>query len=53
LILAVVIDCDGRSVWWKCRSDKLVRELVLDDPAPFVPLPMSKRGKQVDYEAKR
>jgi len=30
-----------------------VRELVLDDPAPFVPLPMSKRGKQVDYEAKR
>jgi hypothetical protein len=34
------------------RSDKLVRELVLDDPAPFVPLVMSKRGKQVDYEAK-
>jgi hypothetical protein len=34
------------------RSDKLVRELVLDDPAPFVPLLMSKRGKQVDYEAK-
>ena len=34
------------------RSDKLVRELVLDDPAPFVPLVMSKRGKQIDYEAK-
>ena len=34
------------------RSDKLVRELVLDDPAPFLPLLMSKRGKQVDYEAK-
>ena len=34
------------------RTDKLVRELVLDDPAPFVPLVMSKRGKQVDYEAK-
>jgi hypothetical protein len=34
------------------RSDKLVRELVLDDPAPFVPLLMSKRGKQVDYEVK-
>jgi Transposase DDE domain len=34
------------------RSDKLVRELVLDDPAPFVPLVLSKRGKQVDYEAK-
>jgi transposase len=32
------------------RSDKLVRELVLDDPAPFVPLVMKKRGKQIDYE---
>src|SRR5262249_35039534 len=35
------------------RSDKLVRELVLDDPAPFVPLTMSKRGKQADFAAKR
>jgi transposase len=34
------------------RTDKLVRELVLNDPAPFVPLIISKRGKQVDYEAK-
>jgi len=34
------------------RSDKLVRELVLDDPAPFVPLTMTKRGKETDYEAK-
>jgi hypothetical protein len=34
------------------RTDKLVRELVLADPAPFVPLVMSKRGKQIDYEAK-
>ena len=34
------------------RSDMLVRELVLDDPAPFIPLMMSKRGKPVDYEAK-
>src|SRR5262245_50562999 len=34
------------------RTDKLVRELVLDDPAPFVPLVVSKTGKQVDYEAK-
>src|ERR1700747_28094 len=34
------------------RSDKLVRELVLDDPAPFVPLVMKKRGKETDYEAK-
>jgi Transposase DDE domain len=34
------------------RSDKLVRELVLDDPAPFAPLMMSKRGKTIDYEAK-
>src|SRR5215472_8642000 len=34
------------------RTDKIVRELVLDDPAPFVPLMVSKRAKQVDYEAK-
>jgi len=32
------------------RSDKLVRELVLDDGAPFIPLTMKKR--QIDYEAK-
>ena len=34
------------------RSDKLVRELVLGNPAPFVPLVMTKRGKEVEYEAK-
>jgi len=34
------------------RTDKIVRELVLDDPAPFVPLIIDKRGKHVDYEAK-
>jgi hypothetical protein len=34
------------------RSDKLVRELVLDDPGPFVPLTTTKRGKGIDYEAK-
>src|SRR5216684_5383957 len=34
------------------RSDKLVRELVLEDAAPFVPLAMKKRGKEIDYEAK-
>ena len=34
------------------RSDKLVRELVLDNPTPFVPLVMTKRGKEVEYEAK-
>jgi hypothetical protein len=34
------------------RTDKLVRELVLDDLAPFVPLVMKKRGKETDYEAK-
>jgi len=34
------------------RTDKLVRELVLDDAAPFVPLMMRKRGKEIDYEAK-
>jgi hypothetical protein len=34
------------------RSDKIVRDLVLDEGAPFVPLVMTKRGKQIDYEAK-
>lgn len=34
------------------RTNKLVRELVLNDPMPFVPLTMAKRGKKVDYEAK-
>src|SRR5262249_28081463 len=34
------------------RSDKLVRALVLDDPAPFGPRVMKKRGKGIDYEAK-
>jgi Transposase DDE domain len=34
------------------RTDKLVRELVLDDPAPFVPLVMKKRSKEINYEAK-
>jgi transposase len=34
------------------RTDKLVRELVLGDPAPFVPLVVTKQGKEIDYEAK-
>src|SRR5271155_427685 len=34
------------------RTDKLVRELVLDDPAPFVPFFLTKRKKEIDYEAK-
>ena len=34
------------------RSDKRVRELVLDDPAPFIPLTIAKRDKDIDYEAK-
>jgi transposase len=34
------------------RTDKLVRELVLDDPAPFIPLLLTKRAKDIEYEAK-
>src|SRR5450432_4246601 len=34
------------------RTDKLVRELVLDDPGPFVPFFLTKRGREIDYEAK-
>ena len=32
------------------RTDKLVRDLVLDDPAPFVPLTIIKRRKSIDCE---
>jgi hypothetical protein len=34
------------------RSDRLVRELVLDDPAPFVPLTVTRRNQEIDYGAK-
>jgi hypothetical protein len=34
------------------RTDKLVRELVLHDPAPFVPFFKARRGHEIDYEAK-
>jgi transposase len=34
------------------RTDRLVRELVLDDPAPFVPFILMKPRCEVDYEAK-
>jgi transposase len=34
------------------RIDKLVRELVLANPALFVPFTMSKRSKEADFEAK-
>ena len=34
------------------RSDKLVRDLVLGDPAPFVPFVLRKPRREVDYEAK-
>ena len=34
------------------RSDKLVRDVVLNDIAPFVPLTIEKRGRQTDYSAK-
>ena len=34
------------------RTDKLVRDLVLDDPAPFVPFVLMKPRREVDYETK-
>jgi hypothetical protein len=34
------------------RTDKLVREVVLGDAAPFVPLVIEKRGRDTDYGAK-
>jgi hypothetical protein len=35
------------------RSDKLVRDLVLDDPAPFVPLTITKRRKRSTMRPRR
>ena len=29
-----------------------MRELVLDDPAPFIPLVLTKRNRPVEYEAR-
>jgi hypothetical protein len=34
------------------RTDQVVRDLVLADAAPTVPLTLTKRGHEVDYEAK-
>jgi len=34
------------------RTDKLVRDLVLGDPAPFIPFVLMKPRREVDYEAK-
>ena len=34
------------------RTDKLVRDVVLNDAAPFVPLIIEKRGRDTDYSAK-
>jgi hypothetical protein len=34
------------------RTDKVVRELVLTDTAASVPLTVTRRGKEIDYEAK-
>jgi hypothetical protein len=34
------------------RIDKVVRDLVLADTTPCVPLTISKRGHEIDYEAK-
>ena len=34
------------------RTDKVVREVVLADTAPCVPLTLTKRGHETDYEAK-
>jgi hypothetical protein len=34
------------------RNDKVVREVVLADSAPCVPLTLTRRGHEIDYEAK-
>ena len=35
------------------RTDKVVRDVVLTDSAPCVPLTITKRGHEIDYEARR
>src|ERR1700675_4629330 len=53
---ATIAELEARGLFYilgvRERSDKLVRDLVLDHPAPFVPLTITKRRKSVDYEAK-
>src|ERR1035438_2079454 len=34
------------------RTDKLDQKSVVEDPAPFIPLTVTKRGEDIDYEAK-
>ena len=34
------------------RTDRLVRDVVLNDAAPFVPLIVEKRGRDIEYSAK-
>jgi hypothetical protein len=34
------------------RTDKMVRDVILADSAPCVPLTITKRGHEIDYEAK-
>jgi hypothetical protein len=34
------------------RTDQVVRDVVLADPAPYVPLTIAKRGQETDYDAK-
>ena len=34
------------------RTDKLVRDVVLNDAAPLVPLIVEKRGRDIEYSAK-
>ena len=34
------------------RTDKLVRDVVINDAAPFVPLIVEKRGRDIEYSAK-
>jgi transposase len=51
-----IAELEGRGLYYilgvRERTDKLVRELVLDDPAAFIPLAIARRGKEIDYEAK-
>jgi hypothetical protein len=51
-----IADLEARDLFYilgvRERTDKLVRELVLDDPAPFVPLALQRRGKTATYDTK-
>ena len=51
-----IAELEGRGLLYALgvreRADKIVQDLVFDDPAPVIPFVVTKRGADVDYEVK-